>query len=246
MTNMTNFLALMMLISFMFLISGTTSTQFIFKNNCPHFVWPGILTGSGPPLPSTGFSLRPGASFTLGALPSWSGRIWARTRCSQNAATHRFVCHTADCASGQVSCNGAGAIPPASLVEFTLNGNANLDFYDVSLVDGYNLPISVVPTNGGCRRTGCPVDINRSCPPELQVKRRRGGVIACKSACLAFNRPEFCCTGANGTPQTCPPTRYSNLFKDLCPQAYSYAYDDKTSTFTCPSGSSDYIITFCP
>ncbi|CAH9134567.1 unnamed protein product [Cuscuta epithymum] len=33
----------------------------------------------------------------------------------------------------------------------------------------------------------------------------------------------------------------------MCPQAYSYAYDDKTSTFTCPSGpNNNYLITFCP
>ncbi|KAL2499336.1 Pathogenesis-related thaumatin superfamily protein [Abeliophyllum distichum] len=29
-----------------------------------------------------------------------------------------------------------------------------------------------------------------------------------------------------------------------CPRAYSYAYDDKTSTFTCVGA--DYLITFCP
>ncbi|KHN41892.1 Pathogenesis-related protein 5 [Glycine soja] len=37
---------------------------------------------------------------------------------------------------------------------------------------------------------------------------------------------------------------YSQMFKSVCPKAYSYAYDDATSTFTC-SGA-DYTITFCP
>jgi len=246
MTKITNCIALMFIL-FLFLVSGTNSTQFIFKNNCPNIVWPGTLTGSGPALPTTGFTLNPGATYNLAAAPSWSGRIWACTLCSQDATTQKFVCGTADCASGQVPCNGAGAIPPATLVEFTLNGNGNLDFYDVSLVDGYNLPVSVVPTSRSCKSTGCPANINRSCPPELQLKdAHSGAVIACKSACLAFNKPQFCCTGAYGQPKTCPPTKYSNIFKTLCPQAYSYAYDDKTSTFTCPSGSSDYTITFCP
>ena len=35
----------------------------------------------------------------------------------------KFVCATADCASGVIECNGAGAIPPASLTEFTLRGD---------------------------------------------------------------------------------------------------------------------------
>ncbi|KAF3521148.1 hypothetical protein DY000_02062406, partial [Brassica cretica] len=73
---------------------------------------------------------------------------------------------------------------------------------------------------------------------------RTGIVAACKSACAAFNAPEFCCTGAHATPQTCSPTHFSAVFKNACPSAYSYAYDDATSTFTC-SGA-NYLITFCP
>uniref|UniRef100_M8CCG5 Thaumatin-like protein n=1 Tax=Aegilops tauschii TaxID=37682 RepID=M8CCG5_AEGTA len=36
------------------------------------------------------------------------------------------------------------------------------------------------------------------------------------------------------------------FFKTACPRAYSYAYDDATSTFTCAGGVSAYAITFCP
>ncbi|KAJ4872104.1 Pathogenesis-related thaumatin superfamily protein [Raphanus sativus] len=80
---------------------------------------------------------------------------------------------------------------------------------------------------------------------ELRIVDPRTGIIAaCKSACAAFNSPEFCCTGAHSTPQTCSPTHYSAMFKNACPSAYSYAYDDATSTFTC-SGA-NYLITFCP
>ncbi|KAK9724016.1 hypothetical protein RND81_05G041800 [Saponaria officinalis] len=226
-------------------ISGTNSINFIISNNCPYTIWPGTLTGSGPPLPTTGFELAHGASFTIAALPSWSGRIWARSQCHVDGATQRFVCASADCGTGQIACRGAGAIPPATLAEFTLNGNGNMDFYDVSLVDGFNLPISVVPQ--GCPTTGCLVDINnKACPPELAIKDGSGGIIGCKSACLAFQQPQYCCTGAFSTPQTCPPTSYSSIFKSQCPLAYSYAYDDKSSTFTCRSGSTDYHITFCP
>ncbi|XP_074276503.1 thaumatin-like protein 1 [Silene latifolia] len=234
--------ALVLSLSFMLLIVGTNSINFIIRNNCPYTIWPATLTGSGPALPSTGFELAHGASYTLAAQPSWSGRIWARSQCTMDGA--RFVCRSADCGSGQVACNGAGAIPPATLVEFTLNGNGNMDFFDVSLVDGFNLPVRVAPQ--GCGSTACPVDVNSVCPPELSVRDARGGVIGCKSACLAFNQPQYCCTGAYSTPQTCPPTNYSKFFKAQCPQAYSYAYDDRSSTFTCRSGSTDYVVTFCP
>ncbi|MCI11774.1 pathogenesis-related protein 5-like, partial [Trifolium medium] len=119
--------------------------------------------------------------------------------------------------------------------------------YDVSLVDGYNVGMGV-SANGGtgdCQYAGCVADLNGVCPAELRVNDgSSGSVVACKSACLAFNTEEFCCTGAHATPQTCSPTHYSEIFKTACPTAYSYAYDDASSTCTC-SGS-DYHITFCP
>ncbi|MBA0625200.1 hypothetical protein Godav_010428 [Gossypium davidsonii] len=228
-----------------FFFHGVHSATFTFTNNCPYTVWPGTLTGQGPQLSSTGFELASKASSTLNVPAPWSGRIWGRTQCADTSG--KFQCATADCGSGQITCNGAGAIPPASLIEFTLAASAGQDFYDVSLVDGFNLPLSVIPQGGsaGCGATGCPANVNAACPPELQVKGSDGGVIACKSACLAFNQPQYCCTGAYSQPSTCHPTQYSKIFKSQCPQAYSYAFDDKSSTFTC-SGGANYLITFCP
>lgn len=34
-------------------------------------------------------------------------------------------------------------VPPATLAEWTLSGDGNRDFYDVSIVDGYNLPMRI-------------------------------------------------------------------------------------------------------
>lgn len=96
---------------------------------------------------------------------------------------------------------------------------------------------------GDCQYAGCVNDVNVNCPNELRVFSG-DAVVACKSACLAFNTPEFCCTGDHGTPQTCPPSQYSVMFKTACPSAYSYAYDDASSTCTC--AGTDYLITFCP
>ncbi|KAK8563518.1 hypothetical protein V6N12_035664 [Hibiscus sabdariffa] len=147
----------------------------------------------------------------------------------------KFQCQTGDCASGQIPCNGAGGIPPVTLAEFTLAANNGQDFFDISLVDGFNLPLSIAPQlgSGGCTPVSCSANMNAVCPPELQVKGSDGGVVACNSACLAFNQPQYCCTESYGTPQTCPPTNYSNIFKSQCPQAYSYAYDDTTALASC-------------
>ncbi|XP_019171206.1 PREDICTED: thaumatin-like protein 1b [Ipomoea nil] len=236
--------SLLVLATIFAFLFGVDSATFTIINNCPYTIWPATLTGSGQQTP-TGFELAQGASNSFDVAPQWSGRIWARTQCSTDQAG-KFSCKTADCGSGQLACNGAGAIPPASLVEFTIGGWQNQDFYDVSLVDGFNLPVSVVPDNGNCKPTSCPVDVNAKCPPELAVPDSTGAVLGCKSACLAFNQPQYCCTGVYSTPATCPPTDYSRIFKGLCPEAYSYAFDDQTSTFTCATGQANYKITFCP
>lgn len=217
-------------------------------NKCRRTVWPGLLSGANsPPLPTTGFELKSGKSRTITIPKSWSGRIWARTLCTHHQ-NQTFSCVTGDCGSQKLECAGSGAAPPATLAEFTLNGAGGLDFYDVSLVDGYNLPMLVVPKGGrggGCGATGCLVDLNGACPAELKVAREgRGGSVACKSACEAFGDPRYCCSEAYATPDTCFPSVYSLFFKHVCPRAYSYAYDDKTSTYTC--GSADYVIIFCP
>ncbi|KAG6625052.1 thaumatin-like protein 1 [Carya illinoinensis] len=240
-------LPLFRLILAFFFLAGAQSARITFTNNCPSTIWPGTLTSDQKPqLSTTGFELASKASRSLDVQAPWKGRFWARTRCSTDASG-KFSCATADCASGQVACNGNGAIPPASLVEINIAENGGKDYYDVSLVDGFNLPVSVA-TQGGtgdCKTSSCPANVNAACPAELQVKGSDGSVLACKSACTAFNQPQYCCTGDFSTPDKCPPTNYSKIFEDQCPQAYSYAYDDQNSTFTC-SGGPNYVITFCP
>ncbi|XP_052814817.1 uncharacterized protein LOC128241773 [Mya arenaria] len=231
------------------LVAGTLANhQLHVHNRCGYEVWVGIL---GNPLPDGGgYKLAAGASHTTTVTNHWSGRFWGRTHCSGNH------CQTGNCGHGP-QCSGAGGAPPATLAEITFDagGSNNQDFYDISLVDGYNLPMSMQPINGYsgsptsryCARAGCNSDLNHSCPPELQV-HGTGGVIACESACNKFHNPEYCCSGAHNVPSTCPPFHYSQIFKSACPNAYSYAYDDQTSTFTCNgvgTGSTNYDITFC-
>jgi hypothetical protein len=82
-------------------------------------------------------------------------------------------------------------------------------------------------------------------PPSSAARKDEDAVVGCKSACLAFGTDEYCCRGQFASPATCKPSGYSKLFKAQCPQAYSYAYDDRSSTFTC-NGTVDCQLTFCP
>ncbi|MED6208527.1 Thaumatin-like protein 1 [Stylosanthes scabra] len=240
--------------------AGAHSKNFTCTNKCSFTIWPATLSSGGTPqLPSTGFELPSKATYTIDVPTPWSGRFWARTHCSTDSESGRFSCATGDCGSAQISCNGAGGIPPATLVEFTLAPNSSSsgngqDFYDVSLVDGFNLPVSVIPYveatqvtpyGGSCNTSSCSNDVNKVCPQDFAIKGSDGSVIACKSACLALKKPEYCCSDSYGTPDKCPPNKYSVIFKSQCPQAYSYAYDDRTSTFTCSAGA-NYVLTFCP
>jgi hypothetical protein len=234
---------------------GAMGRAFTFTNSCKQTVWVGALNGDPKyELPENGgFQLDPGASHTVVLPDQWGGRFWGRTGCTFDKAG-MGSCETADCGK-KLQCAGSGGKPPATLAEFQLAGFGGKDFYDVSLVDGYNLPMKVAPKAGtfmvsdpnnpyDCGDPGCASDLNATCPAELQQKNAAGMVVACLSACEKFGTDPYCCKGANGSPDTCPPTNYSMIFKMACPTAYSYAYDDKTSTFTCKG--KDYDITFCP
>jgi len=100
-----------------------------------------------------------------------------------------------------------------------------------------------------CGVAGCHEDLNAHCPNEL-VMKANGHTVACKSACEAFNTDEYCCRGAHNTPQKCKSAlwKVTDTFKKSCPDAYTYAYDDINSTFTCHSNGgrkTGYIIRFC-
>jgi hypothetical protein len=224
---------------------GVSGTVFTVVNKCSETIWAGVLTNNqGASLSHGGFALTTGRPSSIKAPARWSGRFWGRTGCNFDASG-AGSCATGDCGRG-LKCNGAGGAKPSTLAEFTLNGDGNKDFYDVSLVDGYNVPLKITSAGGSgdCRTAGCVADLRSSCPAALKVSGSNGKVIACKSACETFGTPQYCCTGNHNTSQTCPATHYSKVFKAACPDAYSYAFDDLTSTFTCTHA--DYTITFCP
>ncbi|KAJ7556667.1 hypothetical protein O6H91_05G092900 [Diphasiastrum complanatum] len=233
-------------VTVLFAILGTrwagAQKAFNIVNNCGQTVWPGTQPNSGKAVLSNGgFALPAGQSYMISAPSDWAGRFWGRTGCSFDSSG-QGACVTGDCGN-VLACNGAGGNAPVTLAEITLGSK---DFYDISVVDGFNLPLSIAPIGGSgdCKAADCGANVNNVCPSELQVINN-GQVVACNSACNKFNTPQYCCTGSFGTPSTCPPTDYSRIFKNACPNAYSYAYDDPSSTRTC-GGPSGYIVTFCP
>jgi hypothetical protein len=221
-----------------------------FVNDVNQTVWvAGAEQTAQPALTTTGWVLPAGQSLSIAVPNKWNGRFWGRTGCSFNASGEGS-CQTGDC-GGRFQCTGYGSIP-ATLAEFNLDAWDALDFYDVSMVDGSNLPMYINLTSStggttdpissdGCIAAGCtkPVD----CPSALKVDDGAG----CESACGVFGTDQYCCRGAWSSRADCQPTQwpvdYAAVFKDAEPYAYSYVDDDATSVYTC-KGTCDYRITF--
>jgi Thaumatin family len=216
-------LSLLLFSSLLFALANAAT--FTVKNQCSYTVWAAASPGGGRQLNS-------GETWTLNVAAGTTGaRIWGRTGCSFDS-NGNGKCQTGDC--GKLVCTGYGS-PPNTLAEFALNQYANKDFYDISLVDGFNIPMNFVPA-GGCNSAGahCSANVNANCPSQLKTT---GG---CLNPCQVFKTNEYCCNSG-----TCSATTYSKYFKNLCPQAYSYPKDDASSTFTCPAGT-NYNVVFCP
>ncbi|KAI9891491.1 MAG: hypothetical protein M1814_002614 [Vezdaea aestivalis] len=299
------------------LVRRGTGNPLKLTNTCSEDIYPGVQTQAGTGPDTTGFKLSPGESRTLTVSSDWQGRTWGRTNCSfsdstsgpsnrAGFATGGKVCGTGDCA-GLLECKGTGETP-VTLAEFTLDSPTSQAYYDISIVDGYNIPMAIlyivgptqkqedIPPNltnpvcigtadllasigydpyqdaqthlGTNSSTPLPLDqsakestVQRWCPWDLQLNppsKPGDGVYPypddniarptfnpCYSACAKHNDPKDCCTGAYNGPTVCSPSLYSKNAKVVCPDAYSFAYDDRTSTFIVPAGGGAEVI-FCP
>ncbi|GJM95085.1 hypothetical protein PR202_ga11783 [Eleusine coracana subsp. coracana] len=131
---------------------GAGAANVLVVNNCPFTVWPGAF----PPELGGGTQLNPGQTWLVPVPAGTKGaRIWARTGCIFFNNNGR--CVTGDCA-GALRCEVSGK-PPATLAEFTIGEDASnaMDYFDVSVVDGFNVPMDFVPSTGGairCRDPG--------------------------------------------------------------------------------------------
>ncbi|KAI0634519.1 thaumatin family-domain-containing protein [Trametes polyzona] len=234
---------------------------FTVTNACPFTIWPAMFTdlsaGTAVPDFPTGWEAPPSNSVTFTVPDNWkAGRIWGRRDCDFTI-TAGPTCLDGWC-NGGLLCDphtGTG-VPPATVAEWTLQGDGNRDFYDVSLVDGYNLPMAIT-NSAGCAVADCPVDLGPNCPAPLQGPFDSTGFpVGCKSSCAANldgnpTDSANCCSGSHSTAETCPSSgvQYYDYFKGNCPNAYAYAYDESSGTalWTCDSSANaDYTLTFCP
>ncbi|GAA5948345.1 hypothetical protein JCM3765_001380 [Sporobolomyces pararoseus] len=235
---------------------ASAERTFTIKNNCKSTIWPAIFTSSGTaPSYSTGWTAKKGSQVKFKVAENWSGRIWARTGCKfKKGETLPTSCETGGC-NGGLKCDkssGTG-VPPATLAEFTLTPTQ--DWYDISNVDGSNLPISIT-NNKKCPSPSCKKDLNKLCPAALSKFNKNGKVVGCLTSCAANldgnpSNSRNCCSGSFNRPETCPVSKVAhyNVFKNACLDAYAYAYDEasKSALWTCPAEKkADYTITFCP
>jgi hypothetical protein len=121
----------------------------------------------------------------------------------------------------------------------------------------YNTTIEDQQFLGTSRSNPLPFDttitskkVSTWCPPDLQISPVSGGsehapFDPCLSACSKYNKAQYCCTGKYDSAKKCGPSYYSKAAKAICPDAYSYAFDDGSSTFAVPTGAGFEII-FCP
>lgn len=255
--------------------------KFTIANGCDYTIWPAIFTGAGPqPDVKTGWEAASGTSVDFLVAEGWDGRIWGRLGCDFSGdSTLPSTCLTGGCNGGlECATLGGTGVAPASLLEFNIANNTNypIDNYDMSLVDGFNLPIEVT-NDAGCPVSACSVDLNQDCPEEAMTVYSDSSnttKIGCYTDCGAFGLDQYCCAGANNLPSTCPGSgiphfayfhsvrapsvfvhrpylfrtaELTRIFSQNCPTSYAYAYDDSNALFTCDmSKAANFVITFCP
>ena len=223
---------------------GTRTITFV--NNTLQTVWAGALGNPGYPAPDNGgWEMAPGSTHSIQVQNDWRRSLLGAHYCSFNGVG-RGSCETGDC-GGVLECNGAGGVIPATLAEFTLGspGVGGNDIYDVSYVDGFNIPMTITPVGGAspserpgnsswCGVAGCGTDLNPDCPAVLQVVDASNRIVACQSACAKFGTDAYCCPNGSiyGSAATCKASVYAAYFRSKCSLAYSYAFDDQKSTFS--------------
>lgn len=133
--------------------------------------------------------------------------------------------------------DGNEAKPQADLAEFTI-GSGNLDFYDISNVNGFNLPLMITVTTivSPGKKSG------------LECGNPKCGSININSFCQSPNKitggPGDGCYNVDG-PTATSPTNGTEAFANACPDAFSYSTDIANHVYFCQTGS-EYSVVFCP
>ena len=206
------------------------------ENRCDYATWTLVSDAFRNIMPdSKPYKMEPHTAIVVGWPNDFSGRIWPRSQCTGDAYNN-------------LKCVQTGK---DTLAEFTLTKGMNSDWYDVSLVDGFTIPVGILQLDvpwtsrpdyvvGGplgsneiCGSPICAPDLNPNCPASQQQKDANGKVWGCKSGPKASEAAVY--------------------LKKGCPSSYSYDFDDPQSLFRCPTaaqnngtGAKDYDIIYCP
>ncbi|XVE76094.1 hypothetical protein DITRI_Ditri12bG0145500 [Diplodiscus trichospermus] len=229
----------------LFVISGRfvgCDVTFKFDNRCSFTVW----LAASPSIGDGAAERAPGTLEIFFMPDTWSGSIWARTKCSVGV---NFTCETGDCGSGIVECQSPPPKPPVTLLNFGINQNGVS--YEVNLNHGFNVPVRIQPVGGSlvggsgpCPVVDCIKDLKDVCPSPLAAQNQNGVYVGCNSPCDALKEERFCCTGSSAG-QACQPNEFSKTFKQVCQLAHTYPADNVPPIYQC-SGATSYDITFCP
>lgn len=159
------------------LAAAADAVTFTIVNKCGYTVWPAALPSGD------GNQLDPGQSWAVYVPAGTKGaRVWGRTGCGFISGGSLGQCQTGDC-GGTLRCAAVGA-PPVTVAEFSLGQASKDDYFDISLVDGFNAPMAIVPAPAGGRR--CPAaglgarrrsrcSAPASCAPRPGAATRAGG-----------------------------------------------------------------------
>ncbi|WVQ81119.1 hypothetical protein IAT38_003241 [Cryptococcus sp. DSM 104549] len=272
-------LPLSLLFSLILLPSTSAVRKMTVDNQCSTSIY--IAVGGQGGLPTKiGGGSQPGGweqevgEYSFNVPDGWNnGRIWARTGCTKSGDS--LDCIIGACMGNSVGCSGSEfGTAGATLAEFTIDAE-NLDSYDISIVDGYNLPMEITPSDSSCHKGSCgaETDILTQCDPALVVPKGSDKIYSCGSACgnlvqfqhstedgtsggLMSADPDnsaVCCRqgGAGVDHKDCPNTYipFYKAMKSMCHDAYIYSDDDmyEDAVFTCSSSDKpSYTVTFCP
>lgn len=219
-----------------------------FINECERPIWAGA---AGQEEPAGAFDavswLEPQACIAVTVREVTSARAWGRTACV-----------------GDV-CAADGNEGRGTLVQMNFPADGT-DFYDVSLVDGFNVPMAMIPVPTGssvegepCRAASCAADLTVVCPAALVRYDEAGQVAYCASSCRACDPCLDCsdcadlgnpaCVGCDGfadvccTGQACQANEHTMLWKSLCPDAITFPAD--AGGLTCTQRT-DFDVVYCP
>ena len=120
-----------------------------------------------------------------------------------------------------------------TLAEFTFNTDFNdFDWYNISHVDAFNLPMQIVPLDrSDCRSLTCSEDLLAACPAVGRDTDPAGQVVSCVSPDRDDGESEVA------------------LYFEGCEDAYAWSGDDQHGDDESPVAAcagEDWQITFCP